>query len=196
MLGEDGQIQDAGKWPDYSGLGIRATRDFNPEPPQAVYSWFSSAACCLYDSEKFKRLGGFDELFNPYYFEDADLCFRAWCSGWHTLYEPTSKVYHSNSITIKKHHADRKIQVIANRNKLYINFRFLSGANKWAFISLLLLKLLVVWAGKGWFYHSFIQFLKSYPTFTKKNKLIKGSNLKLVAKRIKMQTPLRGARPY
>jgi GT2 family glycosyltransferase/glycosyltransferase involved in cell wall biosynthesis len=43
---------------------------------------------------KFVELGGFDELFNPFYLEDMDLSFRAWQQGWPSLLAPRSKVHH------------------------------------------------------------------------------------------------------
>ena len=44
--------------------------------------------------DKFMALGGFDEVFNPFYMEDVDLSLRAWRRGWSTLFEPRSTVQH------------------------------------------------------------------------------------------------------
>ena len=41
----------------------------------------------------FESLGGFDERFFMYW-EDADLCRRAWRAGWKTLYAPSAAVTH------------------------------------------------------------------------------------------------------
>ena len=41
---------------------------------------------------KFEALGGFEDLYNPFYMEDVDLSFRAWRRGWPTLLEPRSQV--------------------------------------------------------------------------------------------------------
>ena len=43
---------------------------------------------------KFLELGGFEDLFNPFYVEDLDLSFRAWQHGWTTYLAPDSTVYH------------------------------------------------------------------------------------------------------
>lgn len=40
------------------------------------------------------ELGGFDETFSPYSWEDVDLCLRAQKSGHKTLYVPTAVAYH------------------------------------------------------------------------------------------------------
>ncbi len=42
----------------------------------------------------FERLGGFDERYSPYGFEDYDLCLRASRLGYRTLYAPKAIVYH------------------------------------------------------------------------------------------------------
>ena len=43
---------------------------------------------------KFEALGGFEELYNPFYMEDVDLSFRAWRRGWPSLLAPRSVVQH------------------------------------------------------------------------------------------------------
>ena len=42
-------------------------------------------------------LGGFDELYNPFYWEDIDLSYRAKKAGYKIIYVPTAKVYHKVS---------------------------------------------------------------------------------------------------
>lgn len=39
-------------------------------------------------------LGGMDTLYNPFYWEDIDLSYRARKAGWRTLFEPKSVVHH------------------------------------------------------------------------------------------------------
>lgn len=43
---------------------------------------------------KFLSLGGFEELYSPFYVEDVDLSFRAWQRGWRTVLAPRSRVIH------------------------------------------------------------------------------------------------------
>lgn len=40
------------------------------------------------------RLGGMDTLYNPFYWEDIDLSYRAHKAGWKTVFEPKSVVNH------------------------------------------------------------------------------------------------------
>jgi hypothetical protein len=50
-------------------------------------------AAMLVRKNLFMKIGGFDEEFFAY-FEDTDLCWRAWLYGFRILYIPTSIVYH------------------------------------------------------------------------------------------------------
>jgi GT2 family glycosyltransferase len=51
------------------------------------------AASMIVRREEFLSLGGFDPLYFMY-FEDVDLCWRYWLSGYKVLYVPQSVVYH------------------------------------------------------------------------------------------------------
>lgn len=66
------------------------------------------------------RLGGMDELFNPFYWEDIDLSYRARKSGYRIIFEPRSVVIHRHEegmikTTIKPSHVKR----VAYRNQLF-----------------------------------------------------------------------------
>ncbi len=45
----------------------------------------------------FEKLGGFDEAFNPYGWEDVDLCLRSKRLGFNTLYVPTAVIHHAGT---------------------------------------------------------------------------------------------------
>lgn len=66
---------------------------------ELVYSCAGSAA---YDKNKLLELGGFDEIYSPFYWEDFDLGYRAVKRGWKNIYEPQSVVYHEHGATISK----------------------------------------------------------------------------------------------
>jgi O-antigen biosynthesis protein len=65
-----------------------------------------------------QQLGGFDGLYAPFYWEDADLGYRAWGRGWRVLYEPASVVYHEQGATIGQVHRAPEIELISARNAL------------------------------------------------------------------------------
>jgi GT2 family glycosyltransferase len=59
-----------------------------------------AGGCAVYDREKLVALGGFDELYWPYYWEDRDLTYVAWKRGFRVLVEPRSVMYHRHHATI------------------------------------------------------------------------------------------------
>lgn len=64
------------------------------------------------------KLGGFNELYNPFYWEDIDLSYRAQKSGYKVLFEKRSIVDHRHEEgVIKKTYSDFKIKSIAYRNQ-------------------------------------------------------------------------------
>lgn len=65
-----------------------------------------------------ERLGGFDELYNPFYWEDIDLSYRALKSGYKIVFEPRSIVIHEHEKgAIKSKYSLLKIKAIAYRNQ-------------------------------------------------------------------------------
>lgn len=64
------------------------------------------------------KLGGLNELYNPFYWEDIDLSYRALKSGYKVLFERKSIVKHEHEKgTIKKTFSQFKIKSIAYRNQ-------------------------------------------------------------------------------
>lgn len=78
------------------------------------------------DKEKLLQLGGFDEMFNPFYWEDADLSYRAWKRGWRILYEPKSLAYHQTHATIVKAYSQEYIKRIGVRNRYILVWKNIS----------------------------------------------------------------------
>jgi len=64
------------------------------------------------------RLGGFNELYNPFYWEDIDLSYRAIKSGYKIIFEPKSIVIHEHEKgVIKSTYSNFKVKTIAYRNQ-------------------------------------------------------------------------------
>jgi GT2 family glycosyltransferase len=64
------------------------------------------------------KLGGFNELYAPFYYEDIDLSYRALKSGYHILFEPKSIVVHEHEKgAIKTKYTPFAIKTIAYRNQ-------------------------------------------------------------------------------
>lgn len=64
------------------------------------------------------ELGGFDQLYNPFYWEDIDLSYRAIKSGYKILFEPKSIVVHEHEKgAIKKKFSSMQIKSISYKNQ-------------------------------------------------------------------------------
>lgn len=120
------KIQDAAKYPKYIFGSIASTTNYICKSRSSLYSFFLTGANALIDRKKLTELGGFNELFNPYYGEDVDLGLRAWRLGYKCFYEHNAICRHPNSATIKKEPPE-KVKIISSRNKLYLHFIHLNG---------------------------------------------------------------------
>jgi len=80
--------------------------------------FYGGGGSCAFHRRKFFALGGFDELFAPFYFEDTDLSYMAWKCGWKVLYQPRSVVHHEHRGTIGKTYGADFIDRVIKRNAL------------------------------------------------------------------------------
>ena len=71
-------------------------------PDKSVDVWYAPGSGAGYDRTKFLAMGGLDILYRPFYYEDMDVCHRAWRRGWRTIYEPDAVTYHLKHVTTKK----------------------------------------------------------------------------------------------
>jgi GT2 family glycosyltransferase len=84
-----------------------------------------------FDKKKFLELEGFDELFAPFYWEDVDLCYRAWKRGWRVVYEPRSVMNHYTHTTIGKLYKKKYIEFISRRNRYLLVWKNITD---WAYL--------------------------------------------------------------
>jgi GT2 family glycosyltransferase len=66
----------------------------------------------------FIALKGFDTLYSPFYYEDIDLSYRAWGSGYYIYFDPECVVHHSPMSTIGNNYNARMIETIHRKNKI------------------------------------------------------------------------------
>jgi GT2 family glycosyltransferase len=65
-----------------------------------------------------ERLGGLNELFAPFYWEDIDISYRALKSGYKVIFEPESVVIHEHEKgAIKSSYSSSQIKTIAYKNQ-------------------------------------------------------------------------------
>lgn len=81
-------------------------------------SLWASGGSSAFKKDIWEVLGGLDELFNPFYWEDIDLSYRALKSGYSVLFEKKSIVVHEHEEgAIKTKFTKRQVQEIAYRNQ-------------------------------------------------------------------------------
>ncbi|MFA5828024.1 MAG: glycosyltransferase [Candidatus Shapirobacteria bacterium] len=110
-----------------------------------ITGWLSGGGCIL-RKDIFIKLGGFDEIYAPFYSEDLDIGYRAWKSGYILLWEPKCIIRHKHESTMSKFpkrfsdyvkERNRLLTVLRNitdpqmirQNKLTQILRVLSGPN-------------------------------------------------------------------
>ncbi|MHC4198396.1 MAG: glycosyltransferase family 2 protein [Planctomycetota bacterium] len=93
---------------------------FDTRPPAGdppFETLFAPAGYAAYRRDLFLELGGFDPLYEPFYWEDVDVCFRAWKRGWRSLVEPRSLVRHEHDRgSIVSEHGAERVRALNGRN--------------------------------------------------------------------------------
>ncbi len=117
-------FSDPGKLREETGLtqgwwengGLRVRHRIDPAVTKAFPCFYGGGGSCAFDRRKFLALGGFDELFRPFYLEDTGLGYQAWKRGWKVLYQPQSIVYHEHRGTIGKKFSAAQIDAVLKKN--------------------------------------------------------------------------------
>jgi GT2 family glycosyltransferase len=97
FLHPDGRVQEAGSALDAEGIALAIGDGDDPRSFEHRFRRtvdYGSAACLLVRADLFDDVEGFDPLYSPAYYEDADLCFKLHARGFSTVLEPTSQVVH------------------------------------------------------------------------------------------------------
>ena len=120
FLNPDGSLTDAlgnrtsGSW--HGGL-LYIHHETRPERlTETCPQLYPNGGGMAFWREKWLRLGGFDPMLRPLYWEDVDLGYRAWGRGWRVLYEPASTVYHDQGSTMARLHRPAGIELMSAKN--------------------------------------------------------------------------------
>jgi GT2 family glycosyltransferase len=104
-----GDMRSQGWRPDQA---FRASKEGKP-----LLSLFASGGSIAFRKDMFMKLHGFLPIYKPFYYEDRDLCMRAWKKGWKTYFEPGSMVTHDHRSTINRFFSSLKIRSVRRRNR-------------------------------------------------------------------------------
>jgi GT2 family glycosyltransferase len=140
--------------------GLFKTRnDFGAERTDGwLYdSFYACGGHCLVSREKFLALGGFSPVFEPFYWEDVDLSYRALKRGWRVYFDPRCKVVHCHRGSIQSANSARAIMVMQTRNKMLFFWKNVSWPTLWIrHLAGMTLRVLTSWlAGDMVFYRAF-----------------------------------------
>jgi GT2 family glycosyltransferase len=97
FLHPDGRVQEAGSAVDAQGAAMAIGDGDDPRSFEVRFTRtvdYGSAACLVVRADLFREVGGFDPVYSPAYYEDADLCFKLADRGFASVYEPRSRVVH------------------------------------------------------------------------------------------------------
>jgi GT2 family glycosyltransferase len=128
---EDGSFREGAKRLSWrSGLPkiLHNAADQAPVTDGFGASAYAVGGHAAFHREKFLALGEFDSLFDPFYWEDVDLCVRARQRGWPTLYAPACAVKHAGPSAIRTTHDRDFICETTQRNRLLFAWRHLPRA--------------------------------------------------------------------
>ncbi len=93
----DGTLQTAGAVLGADGSVLALGNGADPDDPFYAFARacdFGAGACMFVRREDFLAVGGFDPVYDPAYFEDADLCLALAARGQRTLFVPEVRVAH------------------------------------------------------------------------------------------------------
>ena len=103
--------------------GLSSDRGSDSTEPRPIV--FAVGGTSLISKAAFLAMDGMNPLYEPFYLEDLDLCFRAWLTGKRVLYQPASVVEHHHRGTIGKLVEPEFVRAIIEKNRLLFQWSFL-----------------------------------------------------------------------
>lgn len=92
------------------------------------YCAWPSGGSCIFKKSIWEKLGGYNEIYSPGYFEDIDLGWRAWKQGYKIIWDPGVLVDHQHESTFKKLNPSY-ISLIKQRNELLFTWQNITDRN-------------------------------------------------------------------
>ena len=114
------------KIPRHSGEPEATPESLNTtlrDPGQArmtedIYSSWADGSASVFNKAIYEKIGGFDNIYNPFYWEDVDLGYRAWKAGYTIEYEPKAILVHDfEKGAINSHYTKEQQKAVSLRNQ-------------------------------------------------------------------------------
>jgi GT2 family glycosyltransferase len=107
----------AGSW-DAGVLEVREA------PSSTTHPTLYPVGCCfLCPRALFLALGGYDDLYSPFFWEDVDLGYRAWRRGLRVLHAPEAACRHEGSATLREQRSSDEHEAFFFRNRVLFHLR-------------------------------------------------------------------------
>ncbi|MBI3941192.1 MAG: glycosyltransferase family 2 protein [Acidobacteria bacterium] len=137
----------------------------HPVAPGKFLSAYAVGGFCAFRTEAARQLGGFDEMYSPFHWEDIDFSYRAWKRGWEVVYQHDAVAWHQASSTIGAAFQRQDVEIVAVRNRLLFHWKNLHDPVMLCqHVAMLALLLLSRWAVADLaFYQAFWGALKKWP---------------------------------
>lgn len=87
---------------------------------------YCSGGSVMMRKSMFETLGGFSDLYKPFYYEDFDVGLRAWYQGWSSHFNPNAEVIHADKGTIEDHFKSDLIKSTQRRNRYLLEWTHFS----------------------------------------------------------------------
>ncbi len=114
-----------------TGLFRAGLIDLAEVPSAALHPTLYPVGCCfLCERDHFRALGGYDEVFAPFFWEDVDLGYRAWRKGLHVLHVPEAACEHEGSATLLERFDLAARQHAEFRGRALFHLRNLQGRTR------------------------------------------------------------------
>ena len=94
-----------------------------PLDSQVHSSFWGSGGSAAFRISLWDKLGGFDTVFTPGYFEDLDLGWRAHLAGYSILWDPQARIFHSAESTNKEEFEPIYLRRIKEKNYLLTHWK-------------------------------------------------------------------------
>jgi GT2 family glycosyltransferase/glycosyltransferase involved in cell wall biosynthesis len=88
---------------------------------------YSGGGSTAYRRDIFLEIGGFDEIYYPFYVEDLDISYSAWKRGWKSVLVPESIVVHKHRGTIGRFYKEKEIEEILLKNNILFVWKNISN---------------------------------------------------------------------
>lgn len=129
----------------------------------------------MFDRSKFVKLGGYDDLYLPGRYEDVDLCYRGWRSGYKGVYQPKSVLYHYGGASFERDFLRTTIYETVFRNSILFMIKNIDDLFIWLQFLLFLPMRLVyyIFTGKLFLIKGFLSVFGRFGMAMKKREHVK-----------------------